>query len=317
MQGLQMPSPELVALAIIQALLMLSLAPLVTGFTRVLRAKMHSRQGPGLLQEYRDIYKLLRRQEASPQATGWVYRMMPSVLVITMLLVAMALPTVTNQSPFPIAGDIITDIYLFAIFRFFFALAGLDSGSMFAGIGSSREATLGVLAEPIFMLSILVMVLIAGTSDLGYISTHMATQPWVAPGATLLAGAACAFVIFIEMGKLPFDCAEAEQELQEGPLTEYSGSGLAMIKLGLGLKQLVVAQLFLALFIPFGKAAELTFPALLMASVILMAKLFVVFLIAGVIENSVARTRFLKTHHLTWIGFGIAVLAFIFYLTGL
>ncbi|KJF94236.1 hydrogenase 3 membrane subunit [Photobacterium angustum] len=317
MPVLEMPSASMIALALTQALLMVLLAPLVTGFSRVIRAKMHSRQGPGLLQDYRDIIKLLRRQEVAPATAGIIFFIMPVVLMITMLLIGMALPTVTNESPFPIAGDVITDIYLFAIFRFFFSLSGLDSGSMFAGVGSSRELTLGVLVEPILMLSIFTMALIAGTSDLGLISSHMATQPWVAPGATVLAGIACAFVVFIEMGKLPFDCAEAEQELQEGPVTEYAGSGLAMVKLGLGLKQLVVAQLFIAIFIPFGKATELTFSSLTIATVILLAKLFVLFLLAGLVENSVARTRFIKTHHLTWVGFGVAVLGFIFYLTGL
>ena len=317
MQGLEMPSPEWIALAVVQALIMICLAPLVTGFTRVLRAKMHSRQGPGVLQDYRDIAKLLRRQEVAPNPSGVIFKVMPMVLISTMLLVGMALPTVTNSSPFPIAGDVITDIYLFAIFRFFFSLSGLDSGSIYAGVGSSREVTLGVLVEPILMLSIFTMALMAGSFDLGYISTYMATETWEVPCAVLLAGCACAFAVFIEMGKLPFDSAEAEQELQEGPVSEYSGSGFALVKLGMGLKQLVVAQLFLALFIPFGKATELTFGALSLATVILMAKLFVLFLIAGVIENSVARTRFLKTHHLTWVGFGIAVLGFIFYLIGL
>ncbi|QFU22225.1 respiratory chain complex I subunit 1 family protein [Shewanella eurypsychrophilus] len=317
MQGLEMPSPEWIALAVVQALIMVCLAPLATGFTRVLRAKMHSRKGPGVLQDYRDIRKLLRRQEVAPNPSGIIFKVMPMILMSSILLVAMALPTVTNYSPFPIAGDVITDIYLFAIFRFFFALSGLDSGSVYAGVGSGRELTLGVLVEPILMLSIFTMALMAGTFDLGYISTYMATETWAVPGAVLLAGAACAFAVFIEMGKLPFDSAEAEQELQEGPITEYSGAGLAMVKLALGLKQLVVAQLFLAIFVPFGKAAELTLAALSVAAVILFIKLFVVFLIAGVIENSVARTRFLKTHHLTWVGFGIAVLGFVFYLIGL
>ncbi|MCV5579994.1 NADH-quinone oxidoreductase subunit H, partial [Escherichia coli] len=87
-------------------------------------------------------------------------------------------------------------------------------------------------------------------------SSYVATQPLAAPVATLLAGAACAFAVFVEVGKLPFDCAEAEQELQEGPLTEYSGAGLALLKLSIGLKQLVVVQLFLVIFLPFGKAAN-------------------------------------------------------------
>jgi hydrogenase-4 component C len=119
------------------------------------------------------------------------------------------------------------------------------------------------------------------------------------------------------MGKLPFDVAEAEQELQEGPMTEYSGSGFALMKIGFGLKQMVVVQLFLAIFIPFGKADELTFSALLIAAVWLLVKLFVTFTIASIIENSVARVRYVQTHHLTWVGFGIAVLGFLFYLTGL
>ncbi|MBD1577175.1 respiratory chain complex I subunit 1 family protein [Vibrio sp. S11_S32] len=317
MPHLEIPSLGMVTLAIVQALIMIALAPFFTGLSRVIRAKMHSRQGPGVLQDYRDLFKLLRRQSVAPFPSGVIFAITPWVLIITMSLVAMAMPAVTNFSPFPIAGDVITDIYLFAIFRFFFALSGLDSGSMFAGLGSSRELTLGVLVEPTLMLSIFTMALITGTSDLGYISTAMATQTWAAPVATVIAGIACAFVVFIEMGKLPFDVAEAEQELQEGPMTEYSGSGFALMKIGFGLKQMVVVQLFLAIFIPFGKADELTFSALLIATVWLLVKLLVTFTIASIIENSVARVRYVKTHQLTWVGFGIAVLGFLFYLTGL
>ncbi|WP_094752606.1 respiratory chain complex I subunit 1 family protein [Psychromonas sp. CD1] len=317
MQGLEIPSIGMITLAIIQALIMLALAPLFTGLSRVIRAKMHSRQGPGVLQDYRDLYKLLRRQDVAPSPSGMIFSITPWVLIITMALVAMAMPAVTNQSPFPIAGDVITDIYLFAIFRFFFALSGLDSGSVFAGLGSSRELTLGVLVEPTLILSVFTVALITGSSDLGHISTTLATLPWIAPVATVVAGAACAFVIFIEMGKLPFDVAEAEQELQEGPMTEYSGSGLALMKIGLGLKQMVVVQLFLAIFIPFGKAETLTISALLIATIWLLVKLFVCFSIASVLENSMARVRYVQTHELTWVGFGIAVLGFLFYLTGL
>ncbi len=312
-----MPSASWIALAVIQAVIMLLLTPLLTGFSRVLRAKMHSRKGPGILQDYRDIIKLFGRQAVAPATSGVIFMITPVILVVSMLLIGMSLPTVTDVSPFPISGDIITDIYLFAVFRFFFSLSGLDSGSMFAGIGSSRELTLGILVEPIFMLSIFVMAMICGTMDLGHISLHMETHTWNFPIATILAGIACAFVIFIEMGKLPFDCAEAEQELQEGPVTEYSGSDLALVKLGLGLKQMVVAQFFLVIFIPWGKASSLTVSGLFGATVLLLIKLFIVFLIAGLLENSMARVRFLKVHRLTWIGFGIAVLAFLAYLVGI
>ncbi|WP_064607956.1 respiratory chain complex I subunit 1 family protein [Photobacterium sp. J15] len=316
MPALEMPSSSWIAFAVAQALAMLLLAPLATGFSRVVRAKIHSRKGPGILQDYRDINKLLRRQSVAPANSGAIFRVMPWVLVITMLLVGMALPTVTAFSPFPISGDVITDIYLLAIFRFFFSLAGIDSNSMFAGMGSSRELTLGVLVEPIFMLSILVMALIVGSTDLGIISQGMQTQEWQRPLTIMLAGIACAFAVFVEMGKLPFDSAEAEQELQEGPVTEYSGSALAMVKLGLGLKQLVVAQLFLAIFIPWGKAASLDMISLIPAVIILLLKLFVVFLLAALLENSMARVRFLNMHRTVFPVTAIAVLALVFFILG-
>ncbi|MGL6618086.1 respiratory chain complex I subunit 1 family protein [Aeromonas hydrophila] len=312
MPVLEMPSWGMVALALTQAIAMLALAPLATGFNRVLRAKMHSRQGPGLLQDYRDIAKLLRRQEVTPEPAGILFNLMPALLIAALLLVGMALPTLTHESPFPIAGDLITDIYLFAIFRFFFSLAGLDSGSMFAGIGARRELTLGILVEPILVLACFIMAMMVGSSDLGNISSYVATQPI----ATLLAGAACAFAVFVEMGKLPFDCAEAEQELQEGPLTEYSGAGLALLKLSIGLKQLVVVQLFLVIFLPFGKAANWSLPALIGAALILACKLLLAFLLAGIIENAMARTQFVRTHKLTRYGLGLALLALLAYLVG-
>lgn len=311
---LEMPSWGMLTLALFQAVAMLALAPLATGFNRVIRAKMHSRQGPGLLQDYRDIAKLLRRQAVMPQSVTLVSLAMPWVLLVTLLLIAMALPTLTQQSPFPIAGDLITDIYLFAVFRFFFSLAGLDNGSLFAGVGASRELTLGILVEPILVLSCFVMAMMAGSFDLGNISTYMAEHTLTAPLAALLAALACAFAVFVEMGKLPFDCAEAEQELQEGPLTEYSGSSLALIKLSLGLKQLVVVQLFFALFLPFGRAVQWHVGSLFGAAIVLLLKLVVAFLLAGLIENAMARTRFVKTHLLTRYGLGIAVLALVAYL---
>ena len=115
------------------------------------------------------------------------------------------------------------------------------------------------------------------------------------------------------MGKLPFDMAEAEQELQEGPLTEYSGSALAVLKMGLGLKKVVLVMFLLGVFLPFGNSDTLS----LLTCVLVPLKLLAVFVLFGLIENSMARGRYMLTSHVTWIGFGIAVLAFVFYLTGL
>ncbi|MDV2902970.1 respiratory chain complex I subunit 1 family protein [Phytobacter diazotrophicus] len=312
------PTPDwsLGLFALCQAAFLLALTPLFTGISRQIRARMHSRQGPGVLQDYRDLQKLLKRQEVAPASSGMMFRVMPWVLLSSMLVVAMTLPLFVRTSPFAGAGDLITLIYLFALFRFFFALSGLDTGSPFSGIGASRELTLGILVEPMLILSLLVLALLAGSTNIGAISTTLAAG-WVSPVATLLAMLACGFACFIEMGKIPFDVAEAEQELQEGPLTEYSGAGLALVKWGIGLKQVVMASLFLALFFPFGNAGSLTVGAMLLSLVITLVKLLVVFVIASVLENSLARGRFLLTHHLTWLGFSLAALSYVLWLTGL
>ncbi|WP_428978772.1 respiratory chain complex I subunit 1 family protein [Brenneria tiliae] len=308
--------PTMMAFGFVQAILMLAIAPLMSGMSRVIRAKMHSRQGPGLLQDYRDLFKLLKRQDVAPLHASGVFRLMPYVLIGTLLLIAMTLPAVTWTSPFGAGGDVIALLYLFALLRFFFCLSGLDTGSTFAGIGASREMTLGVLVEPILILALLVVALIAGSTNIGAIAGTLAVS-WVSPAATFIALLACAFAAFVEMGKVPFDVAEAEQELQEGPLTEYAGAGLALVKWGVSLKQVVVAALFLSVFIPFGKAQTFTLPALATGAFSFVIKLAALFFIASLIENSLARGRFLLIGRVTRLGFAAAVLAWLFYLFGL
>ncbi|WP_199152695.1 respiratory chain complex I subunit 1 family protein [Chromobacterium sp. ASV23] len=306
-----------IPLAVAQALLLLALAPLFTGVSRMIRARMHSRRGPGVLQDYRDIFKLFRRQDVAPGHAGLAFRLAPAVQLSAMLMLAMALPALTRHSPAGPLADLITFVYLFGLARFFFSLSGIDSGSAFAGIGAGRELTLGILVEPTMMLALLVVALIEGSTNLGAIATGMSGSYLQSPAAIGLALAAFAFAVFIEMGKLPFDLAEAEQELQEGPLTEYSGPSLALLKLGLALKKVVLAQFMLGVFLPLGAADSLAPGALLAAAGWLPLKLLAVFVVASLIENSMARGRFLLTARVTWVGFGLAALSFVFYLTGL
>jgi len=304
-------------LAVFQAAVLLLLAPVFTGISRVMRAKMHSRRGPGILQDYRDLFKLFKRQDVAPAASGVLFRIMPYELLGTMLFVAMVLPIFSLQAPVGVAGDLITFAYLFALTRFLFSVSGLESGSPFAALGASRESTLGILVEPTMILSLLVAALINGTTNLSSISRSIASGQVQAPAAMFLAFVAFGFAVYIEMGKLPFDMAEAEQELQEGPLTEYAGSGLATLKWGLALKKLVVASFFVTTFIPYGTSETLSIGSSVQAFVLFLIKLLAVYLLASLVENGMARGRFLLTSRTTWVGFGVASLSFVFYLAGL
>lgn len=303
-----------VLLGLAQALLLLAVAPLFAGISRVLRARMHNRRGPGVLQEYRDIAKLLKRQNVAPAASGLAFHIMPYLLTGTLLAIACALPMLTVASPLSAIGDVITLIYLFAVVRFVFAIAGLDTGSPFTAIGASREAVLGILVEPILLLGLWVTGLVAGSTQLSAMVQSLLALPHHAWLPLLLAALACAFATYIEMGKLPFDLAEAEQELQEGPLTEYSGAELGILKWGISLKQLVVLQLFLGVFLPWGQAAQFTAVHLLAALVLALFKLLCALTLIAITENSVARLRFLKTARTTWAGFGLAFLALVSWL---
>jgi hydrogenase-4 component C len=239
------------------------------------------------------------------------------VLIAALLTIAMALPVFSRATPIPALGDLITIVYLFAIVRFFFSLSGLDSGSSFAGIGASRELTLGVLVEPTMVLSLLVAALLAGTTNIGGIGAAIATGHMRSDGATVLAGLAFTFAAYFELGKLPYDMAEAEQEVQEGPLTEYSGPSLALLKLSMALKQLLILAFVFATFLPFGSATHLSLAALAIGLLVFVLKVGVVALLIGIGENSVARARFRLTPVHSWIAFGTACLAFVFYLAGL
>jgi hydrogenase-4 component C len=312
-----MPNFSQILLAVLQALLLLTAAPLLSGLSRVVRAKMHTRHGPGVMQDYRDLLKLMKRQDVRPPAAGLVFQAMPVVLLATLLLIAMGTPALTRFAPIDAIGDLITTIYLFALARFFFSLSGIDSGSSFAGVGASRELTLGILVEPVMLLALFVAALLAGSTNLGAIGNAVASFQMHSVTATVLAGLAFGFAAYVELGKLPYDMAEAEQELQEGPLTEYSGPSLALIKWSIALKQTIVAAWFIGVFLPFGSPVSLSLPSVVAGVLLFAAKVVVIFLGVGIVENSVARARFRFTPRHSWLGMGVASLAFVFYLVGL
>ncbi|MCW2285411.1 hydrogenase-4 component C [Rhodoblastus acidophilus] len=311
-----LPDLPHLALAGFQATALLAAAPLVSGFARVMRAKMHNRQGPGLLQDYRDIVKLMQRQEVWPPDSGWVFKAMPMLVMAVLLVIATGTPIFTLAPPIHVMGDLVLSIYLYALARFFLSLSGIDSGSSFAGIGASRELTVGVLVEPTMLLSLFVAALLAGSTDEGAIATAIANGHMQSAGAAVLAGLAFAFGVYVELGKLPYDMAEAEQELQEGPLTEYSGPSLALLKWALALKQTLVVGWFVGLFLPFGASADLSIDGVFNGALAFALKALVIFAIVGVLSNAVARVRFRFTPRHSWAGVGVASLAFVFYLVG-
>jgi len=309
-----MTSVELITIGIFQALLVLICAPLYSGLSRVLRAKMHNRRGPSIFQNYLDIAKLMKRQMVIAEQSSWIFKFTPYFSMAAMLLLAMMIPILIMRSPFGTIGDLIFVIYFFALSRFLFSLSGMDTGSTFGGIGGRRELLLSVLVEPVMMLSLFVMALLAKSTNLGVISTKISTGQIIYNPSVWLGMLAFGFATFVEMGKLPFDVGEAEQELQEGPLSEYSGHSLAVMKWGLYMKQMTLVALFLAVFFPYGSMSTLSFSGLASALLIFLLKLTFIYALMSVFENAMARVQFMKASTITWTALGAGILSFVFYL---
>ena len=257
---------------------------------RVIRAKMHNRRGPSIMQDYRDLAKLFARPESQSEDASFALRIMPPLFFAVAFMLAMGLPLFTAQSPIPVFGDAITIMYSLALARFFFALCGVDSSNAYAGIGGVRELLMSVLIEPSMLLALFAAALVCGSTDIATMGQHIMTGAIDAPVAVILAGIAFAIACYMELGKLPFDQAEAEQELQEGPLAELSGPSLAMAKLAMSMKQVLVVAWFCAIFVPWGEPAAVGIAAVL-GAVIFLVKCLIDFVVCGVIENSCSRSR--------------------------
>ncbi|QCE33780.1 hydrogenase 3 membrane subunit [Acetobacteraceae bacterium] len=307
-------------LGIVQALFLLLLAPFFVGVAGLITTRMSgaSIELSGVFGPYHEIFKLLKRPRLAPLTTGFAFKAMPYLFFGIMLVAACAIPVITIASPMPAIGDMITLIYIFALARFIFILSGLDTGSPFAMIGAAREGVLGVLVEPILFLGLWIAALVAGSTQLGAIAQNVFDLPhhlehhlWL---PLVIGGLACAFATAIESGAVPFDLAEAEQELQEGPLTEYSGADFGIIKWGMNLKQIVVLQMFIGVFLPFGAATELTLPALAIACVAAFGKLLIASILIALLSNGAARVRFIFANRITLTGFSLAFLALVSWL---
>ncbi|HUG15738.1 MAG TPA: NADH-quinone oxidoreductase subunit H [Thermomicrobiales bacterium] len=284
---------DLLLLAI-QIPLMLLAAPLVQGAIKTTKARLQSRRGPGPLQPYRDVLKWLSRESVVSDQASWVFRYAPFVYAGAILSAAVLVPTVARRSPAAAVGDAIVFVALFALARFWLAIAGLDTASNFGGMGSSREVAFAALIEPALLLVIFAVALPVGSTSL----TALVSEGW--PGAARVI-ALCAFMIVIiaETGRVPIDNPDTHLELtmvHEGMLLEYSGRPLGVLHWATHVKQLAVLSLASALFLPWGMApgSGATALALLVGLLAWSAKLLALGLVLAAIETLFAKLRIFR-----------------------
>ena len=301
------------AVAIVQVLVVGVGAPLLVGVLRTLKARLVGRRGPSPWQPYADLGKLLAKEVVISPTTSWVFRATPYVLVATMLVTALIVPVVVASPPLAFAGNIILLMYIFMLGTFFLALAGLDAGSAFGGMGSSRAVAVAALAEPTIIVAVFALALRAGTIDLGRVVEHFGREPWLAANpAHLLAFAAFFIVMLAETGRLPVDNPATHLELtmiHEAMVLEYSGRYLALVEWAGAMKLFLFMTLLANLFFPWGLTGPAGSAPVLLALLALAAKLAVLTSVVAVLETMVAKLRLFRVPELLAGSFALACLS--------
>jgi formate hydrogenlyase subunit 4 len=245
------------ALQGVQMLLVVAVAPALTGLVRKVKARLMRRAGPPVLQPYRDLARLMRKEAVIAANASWLFRAVPYLVFAATWVGAALVPTFAAGLPFSWTADLIAIIALLGSARFFLALAGMDVGTSFGGIGSSREMLIASLAEPAMMMIVFVLALIAGSTQLSTIAEFMLSTAAGLRVSLGLALVALFMVAIAENARIPVDNPATHLELtmvHEAMVLEYSGRHLGLIELTAALKLVLYVSLIACVFAPWGLA---------------------------------------------------------------
>jgi formate hydrogenlyase subunit 4 len=305
----------MLAKAGLQLVLVLIVAPLLSGLIKTLKARLQNRRGPNILQTYRDIFKLLHKGMVIPETASWIFSATPYIVFATAVLVGLMIPMAATDAPLSLFGGVLAVVYLLALGRFFLALGGLDAGSSFGGLGSSREMTISAIAEPAMMLAIFTVALAASSTNLSEMAKVAVSQSWkfLAP-SQMLAFAALFIVLIAETGRIPVDNPATHLELtmiHEAMILEYSGPYLALLEWGASIKQLVLMTLVVNTFFPFGLSSDWTARGLGLGLVYYLTKMFLLTCLIVLVETTNAKLRLFRVPELLMVSFIFGALALI------
>jgi formate hydrogenlyase subunit 4 len=278
-----------------QMLLVLLLAPLLTGFVRKVKARLLRRRGPPLLQPYRDLLRLTRKEVVLADNASWLFRVAPYLIFAATWVAAALVPTFATGLMFSWSADLIAIIALLGSARFFLALAGMDVGTSFGGIGSSREVMIASLAEPAMIMIVFSLALLAGSTQLSTVAAYMLSSNVGLRVTLALALVALIMVAIAETGRIPIDNPATHLELtmvHEAMVLEYSGRHLAVLELAAALKLLLYVSLIACVFVPLGLApVGAGAAAHLVGLLVYLAKLAVAGFLLALFETAVAKMR--------------------------
>ena len=297
----------------VQMVLVVAVAPLVLGVTRKVKARLLRRVGPPLLQPYLDLWKLMHKEAVLAQNASWLYRVAPYLIFAATWVAAALVPSYATGLLFSWSADLIAIVALLGTARFTLALAGMDVGTAFGGIGSSREMMIASLAEPAMLLIVFTVALVAGTTQLSAIATVFSTGSVGLRVSLALGMFAFVVVATAENARIPIDNPATHLELtmvHEAMVLEYSGRHLAMIEAAAALKLVLYFSLIACLFVPFGIAGpDAGVAAFALGILAYIAKLLLLAVLLPIGETSVAKMRVFRYPIFVGSAFAAAALA--------
>ncbi len=304
-------SPSVWVVTQLQTLLFVLLAPLFAGWVKMVKCHLQNRRPAPIWQPYRDLWRLAHKQVVLAEQASPIFRVAPYMVSGTMVLAASVVPLVVLNQPVNQMADAIVLVGLFALGRFFLALAGMDVGTAFGGMGSSREMTVSAVAEPAMLMVVFTIAMVASSTNLSTVISHTLNQNLVLRPSLLFALLSLILVAIAETGRIPVDNPATHLELtmiHEAMILEYSGRHLALMELAAQIKLTLYAVLILNLFFPWGIAQQVAFAPLAGAVGAIVLKLLLLGAGLAVIETAVAKMRLFKAPTFLAMSFALALI---------
>ncbi len=284
-------------IALLQTFLFIALAPLIAGWIKANKCLLQNRLPPPLWQPYRDLRKLFRKEAVVAEQASWIFRTTPYIVFATTVLAAGVLPLIATDLPTAAIADVMVLVGFFALARFFMALAGLDIGTAFGGMGSSREMMLASLTEPAMLMAVFTLAMTASTTNLSTTIEFILDHGLILRPSFIFALLGLMMVAVAETGRIPIDNPATHLELtmvHEAMILEYSGRHLALIEWAHQIKLMIYGVLIANLFVPWGIATQLEPLSLVQGGIFIVIKLFVLGTLLALSEIVLAKLRLFR-----------------------
>ena len=305
---------EFIVYGAVNTLFALLIAPFFISLIKKVKAWTQGRHGPSVFQTYATIAKLLKKEVVYSSASSRIMRVAPLVTLAAMLVASLFVPLLFVPEPVGGIGNIILFLYLLALARFFMALAGLDAGSTFGGMGSSREMSISAIIEPTTIIVFASLAFVFKTLSIFAMFSFSAATGSIGTPILILVGISLFIILIVETSRIPVDNPETHLELtmiHEGMILEQSGRNLALMELSAAVKLTVLMALLLNLIVPLGLATTLSVSGLTIAAVLFIVKGTALAGMIGLFESSMAKMRFFRLPSLFAMAFFFSTLTII------